>query len=182
MKADLPPLLKNSALKDVKRVALLGPDTALFNEATNRPESLGQLIAPRLSDALGWEVAGPDESLAQLAQLGLEPAQVLTTDPKLLARTLGVDAVMLGLVRSSTYISGGFIGLSQSAAADVVLQFELVDKEGRVLWKDIQVRNVAVGSSDDTPIKQAVRAIVERLERGLRQAQAPADKGDQRLN
>ncbi len=172
---DLPPLLKDSALKDVKRVALLGPDSALFNEQTNSPESLGQLIAPRLSDALGWEVDGPDVSFARLAELGLEPVQVLTTEPKLLARALGVDAVMLGLVRSSTYISGGFIGLSQNAAADVVLQFELVDQQGRVLWKDIQVRNIPTGLNDGgSALRQAAKAIVERLEGGVQSAQNPS--------
>ncbi|MBW4700285.1 MAG: hypothetical protein KME03_20740 [Aphanocapsa lilacina HA4352-LM1] len=178
-RTDLPPLLKNDALKDVKRVALLGPEvgpnSSLFNEVTNTPESLGQLIAPRLGDALGWEVEGPDEALSQLAQLGLEPAQILTTDPKLLARALGVDAVMLGLVRSSTYISGGFVGLSQNAAADVVLQFELVDQQGRVLWKDIQVRNIAVGDAEGGALRQAAKAIVERLEQGIEQAEGSAN-------
>lgn len=174
-KADLPPLLKNDALKDVRRVALLGPDSALFNDATNSPESLGQLIAPRLAEALGWQVEGPDEALSRLADLGIEPAQILTTDPKLLARALGVDAVMLGLVRSSTYVSGSVLGLSQNAAADVVLQFELVDRQGRVLWKDIQVRNIAEGAEGGA-LRQAAKAVVERLQIGLKQAQAPASE------
>ncbi|UFP92822.1 hypothetical protein [Gloeobacter morelensis] len=164
---DLSPIARHESLASIHRIALLGPDSALYNEKANRAESLGQVLAEKLTN-LGWEVSDPDASFARLAELGIEPAQLLTSDPKLLARTLGVDAVMLGLVRSSTYVSGGFLGLSQGAAAEVVLQFELIDQQGRRLWKDIQVRTLPTGLKDNgAALMQATSAIVERLSQGL---------------
>lgn len=167
---ELPPISRDEALKTVRRIAMLGPDSALFNEQTNSPESLGQLVAERLSAELGWEVTAPNEAFGHLAQLGIERPQVLTTDPQLLARTLGVDAVMLGLVRSSTYYSGGFIGFGNQAADEVIIQFELIDQQGRVLWKDIQVRNIPV--QQESAVRQAAAVVVERLQQGIRPTQA----------
>jgi len=166
--AELPPLARDGALAQVRTVALLGPDSTLYNSLANSAESLGQALAPELSSALGWEVSGPSESFSRLAELGIDRPQILTTDPKLLARALGVDAVMIGLVRSSTYANGAFLGMGGSANAEVVLQFQLVDQQGRVLWKDIQVRTVEASATDSSrALRQAARVIVERLREGV---------------
>jgi hypothetical protein len=167
-KTDLPPLQQDEALKTIKSVALLGPDATFYDQNANAPSRLGQVLAPQLNKALNWEVTSPTEAFGKLAILGIEPDQILTTDPKLLARALGVDAVMTGLVRSSTFISSSLFGFGRGASVEVILQYQLVDQEGRVLWKDVQVRNISVNSSDTSAaLQQAATAIVERLQKGI---------------
>ncbi|MBC7881019.1 MAG: hypothetical protein H7Y37_06750 [Anaerolineae bacterium] len=168
VKTDLPPLQQDEALKTIKSVALLGPDATFYDQNANAPSRLGQALAPQLIKALNWEVIGPTEAFGKLATLGIEPAQILTTDPKLLARALGVDAVMTGLVRSSTFISSSLFGIGQGASVEVILQYQLVDQEGRILWKDVQVRNISVNPRDTSrALEQAASAIVERLQKGI---------------
>jgi WD40 repeat protein len=165
-RSPLPPLAESPALRSLKRVAVLGPDKALFNSKTNRAESLGRVVAEKLRRRFGWEVTDPDESFAVLSRLGIEPAQLTTTDPKYLARALGVDAVMVGLARSSIYITGGFLGFGFGASSDVVLQFQLVDQNGEVLWKDVQVRNIGTDNEGEA-LSQGSEALVESLDRGI---------------
>jgi hypothetical protein len=172
-KTDLPPLQQDEALKTIKSVALLGPDATFYDQNANAASRLGQVLAPQLNKSLNWEVTGPTEAFGKLAALGIEPAQILTTDPKLLARALGVDAVMTGLVRSSTFISSSLFGFGRGASVEVILQYQLVDQEGRMLWKDVQVRNISVNSSDTSgALQQAATAIVERLQKGIQAKQS----------
>jgi len=125
---------------------------------------------------LNWDALPPDETRQRLHQAGIDPAQVLSTDPRLLARLLGVDAICLGMVRGSTFYSGSILSFGIGTNADVVIQYALRDRQGRLAWQDTQVTRAPGYINDErsTAARKAVDLIITKLKKALVGVKAPS--------
>ncbi|WP_218082410.1 YncE family protein [Anthocerotibacter panamensis] len=167
LSSDPPPLVqKRSALDHIHTIAIFGPDADLSTSDPNKPsESLGAVLAEQMRTQLGWQAVTPDETRQRLQQLGIDPAQVLSTDPRLLASLLGVDAICLGIVRGSTFYTGSIINIGIGTTADVVIQYQIVTAKGDLAWQDIQVTNVPGYIVDErtTAARKAADLMITKL-------------------
>ncbi|WP_287128702.1 hypothetical protein [Candidatus Cyanaurora vandensis] len=173
---DVPPLVeRGDVLAKIQTIAILGPDDDL---PSADPDRLGTLLAQELAAQLPWQVLPPDQSFARLQQLGIEPVQVLSTDPRLLASLLGVDAVCLGMVRGSTFYTGSIVSFGTGTSADVVIQYTIVDREGTLAWQDTQVANTPGFMADErtNAARKAVTLIVNKLKTALPSSTANKDR------
>ncbi len=158
---DPPPLVQQpKVLAAIRTIAIFGPDAEIGGEDPHQPpESLGSLFAAQLRKELHWQTLNPDQTRARLNKLGIEPVQVLSTNPRLLAKLLGVDAICLGMVRGSTFYTGSLFNLGMGNISDVVIQYNIVTAKGELAWQDIQVSNVP-GLVEDERTTAARRAIL----------------------